>query len=229
MDDTNTSSPSIEPSHNEHGPVLHWSLSVVLLSLACAGAAWLSAMGATWGKSHNDAGAMTFALILLLGLDPFFMRRNHYFTPGSLVIVAGTGMAIAALSWLFRFNMIVFVWIGMTWALLSVARSTPRGKMIAHQIELEKANRTSWLNTRTEQSERMLTVYDFLTLLLAGFLFMAAYSAMAANVPLAESCEVHALLDKQDVTATTACMKAGANPALKNRQGRTPNHIKETQ
>jgi len=229
MDDTNASSPSIEPSHTEHGPVLHWSLSVALLSLACAASAWLSAMGTTWGVSHDDARAMTFALILLLGIDPFFMRRNHYFTLGGLIIVAGTGMTIAALSWLFRFNTIVFVWIGMTWALLSVARPTPRGKMIAHQIDLEKANRTSWLNTKTEQSERMLTVYDFLTLLLAGFLFMVAYSAVAADAPPADSCEVHLLLDKQDVTAATACVKAVANPALKNRHEQTPNDIKGTQ
>lgn len=183
MDDTKTSSPSIEPSHTADAPVLHWSLSVVLLSLACAAAAWVAAMGATWGKSHDDAGAMTFALMLLLGLDPFFMRRNHDFTPGGLVIVAGTGLAIAALSWLFRFNMIVFVWIGMTWALMSVARPTKRGEMIAHQIDLEKATRTSWINTKTEQSERMLVVYDFLTLLLVGFLLLAAWSAVAAEPP----------------------------------------------
>ena len=38
MDDTNTTAPPIEPSHTADAPVLHWSLSVVLLSLACAGA-----------------------------------------------------------------------------------------------------------------------------------------------------------------------------------------------
>jgi hypothetical protein len=111
---------------------------------------------------------MSFALIVLLGLDPFFMRRNHYFTFGEIVIVAGTGIGLAAMSWLFRFSTIVFVWVGMTWALLSVAHPTPHGKMIAHQIGLEKANRKSWLNTQTEQRERMLMVYDFLTVLLVG-------------------------------------------------------------
>jgi ankyrin repeat protein len=222
MDDTNASSPAIEPSHSEHAPVLHWSLSVVLLSLACAAAAWLSAMGATWGKSHDDAGAMTFALILLLGIDPFFMRRNHYFTPGGLVIVAGAGIAIAALSWLFRFNMIVFVWIGMTWALMSVAKPTQRGKLIAHQIDLEKATRTSWLNTKTEQSERMLVVYDFLTMLLVGFLLLAAWDTFAADSPPAESCDVQALMDKQDFTAATTCVKAGAAPNVRDKAGRGP-------
>jgi hypothetical protein len=176
MDDTNASSPPSESSHDADSPVLHWSVSVILLSLFCIAAAWVSAMGATWGKSHDDAGAMTFALILLLGIDPFFMRRNHYFTPGGLVIVAGVGLAIAALSWLFRFNTIVFVWIGMTWALLSVAHPTPRGKMIAHQIGLEKATRKSWLNTETEQRERMLIVYDFLTVLLVGVVLLTLWS-----------------------------------------------------
>lgn len=176
-------------------PVLHWGVSVALLSLACAAAAWVSAMGATWGESFDDAGAMTFALIFLLGFDPFFMRRNHDFTPRGLAAVAGIGMAIAALSWVFRFNTIVFVWIGMTWVLIYVAKPNPRGKMIAHQIELEKANQTSWINTRTEQSERMLMVYDFLTLLLVGFLCLAAYSAVAAETPPAKSCDVHALMD----------------------------------
>ena len=179
MDDTNTSSPSVEPSHTVDAPVVHWSISVVLLSIACAAVAWVSAMGATWGKSHDDAGAMTFALIFLLGIDPFFMRRNHYFTPGGLVIVAGIGMAIAALSWLFRFNMIVFVWIGMTCALMSVAKTPQWGTMIASQIDLEKtqkATRKSWINTQTEQSERMLIVYDFLTLLLVGVVLLALWS-----------------------------------------------------
>ena len=148
----------------------------MLLSIACAAVAWVSAMGATWGKSHDDAGAMTFALVFLLGIDPFFMRRNHYFTPGGLVIVAGIGMAIAALSWLFRFNMIVFVWIGMTWALMSVAKTTQRGRMIGAQIDREKATRKSWINTQTEQSERMLIVYDFLTLLLVGVVLLALWS-----------------------------------------------------
>lgn len=219
MDDTNASSPSIEPSHSEHAPVLHWSLSVVLLSLACAAAAWLSAMGATWGKSHDDAGAMTFALILLLGIDPFFMRRNHFFTPGGLLIVAGIGMAIAALSWLFRFNMIVFVWIGMTWALMSVARETQRGKAIAHQIALEKA---TYSNPPTGQNERKLMVYDFLTLLLIGFLFVAAFSAVAADAPPTESCDVHALMDKQDFATATTCVKNGVDPNVRNKIERGP-------
>ena len=222
MDDTKTSSPSIEPSHTADAPVLHWSLSVVLLSLACAAAAWVSAMGASWGKSHDDAGAMTFALILLLGIDPFFMRRNHSFTPGGLAIVAGTGMAVAALSWLFRFNTIVFVWIGMTWALMSVARPTQRGKMIAYQIDLEKVTRTSWINTKTEQSERMLVVYDFLTLLLVGFLLLAAWNTFAAESSPAAPCDVHALMDKQDFATATACVKNGADPNVRNKAERGP-------
>lgn len=152
---------------------LPWPFSLALLCAACIPAAWISALGASWGQSHDDAAAMSFALILLLGLDPFFMRRNHFFTLGGLAIVAGIGLGLATLSWLFRFNTIVFVWIGMTWALLSVAHPTPRGKMIAYQIGFEKANRKSWLNTQTERSERMLMVYDFFTVLLSGVVLLA--------------------------------------------------------
>lgn len=171
-----------EPSGEASAPPpLHWSASVLLLSLACLLAGWVCVLGASWGEAHEDAWAIVFALVVLLGIDPFFMRRNHYFTLGGLVAVGGVGLVIAATSALFRFNMIVFVWIGMTWALHSVARETQRGKMIAHQIGLEKATRKSWLNTETEQSERMLVVYDFLTLLLVGFLFLAAWSAVAAD------------------------------------------------
>lgn len=118
---------------------------------------------------------MSFALIVLLGLDPFFMRRNHFFTLGGLAIVAGAGLGLAALSWLFRFNTIVFVWIGMTVALQAVAHPTPRGKMITYQIGLEKANRKSWLNTQTERSERMLMVYDFFTVLLIGVVLLTTW------------------------------------------------------
>ncbi|GAB1394863.1 hypothetical protein MASR1M60_30270 [Rhodocyclaceae bacterium] len=176
-DSTPSKAPS-EPQPTPDRPLvpLSWPLSLVLLCAACIPAAWISALGASWGQSHDDAAAMTFALIILLGVDPFFMRRNHYFTFGGIVIVAGVGIGLASLSWLFRFNTIVFVWIGMTWALQAVAHPTPRGKMIAHQIGLEKANRKSWLNTQTERSERMLMVYDFLTVLFIGVVLLALWS-----------------------------------------------------
>lgn len=175
---SNPSETPPEPSPAPDHPVvsLPWPVSVALLCAACIPAAWISALGASWGQSHDDAAAMSFALIVLLGIDPFFMRRNHTFTLGGLAIVAGTGIGLAALSWLFRFNTIVFVWIGMTVALLSVAHPTPRGKMIAYQIAIEKANQKSWLNTQTERIERMLVVYDFLTVLLVGVVLLALWS-----------------------------------------------------
>lgn len=53
MNDANNPALSSESVRIEAAPVLHWGVSVALLSLACAAAAWVSAMGATWGDCRS--------------------------------------------------------------------------------------------------------------------------------------------------------------------------------
>lgn len=161
----------------EKTPRLPWPASTALLSLACVPVAWVCLAAAARGWPAQDVAPSAFALIVLLGVDPFFMRRNHAFTLGGLAVVFVVGVGLAALGWLFRFNLIVFAWIGMTWALQVLAHQTERGRMIQYQIQQEKAHRTSWFNTKTEQTERMLVVYDFATVLLVGAVLLALWWA----------------------------------------------------
>lgn len=118
-------------------------------------------------------GSVWFALVVLLGLNPFFMRRNHSFTLTGLLVVSGVGVGLAALGWLLGFNMIVFAWLGMTWVLLRVAQPTAWGKIVAHNIQLEQGTGKSKLPTKTEQHEHTLFLYDFATVLLIVLVLLA--------------------------------------------------------
>ncbi|MCE1183353.1 MAG: hypothetical protein LWW81_13790 [Rhodocyclales bacterium] len=137
---------------------LPWWLSVFLLSLLCYPIAWLC--------SHSAAKAWDllpsfFALVFLLGVQPFYLRRTGLLTLGGVVALAVVGLSIALLGWLFGGNAIVFVWLAMTWGLEILVKPTAYGRMIAAQISLEKSQGISRWNTPTEQAQRMLAVGDF--------------------------------------------------------------------
>ena len=144
-----------------------WQASTALLCLACVPVAWVCR--ATGARGWPDELApWVLMLIALVGSLPFYMRRNHAFTLGGIAVAVGVGLVLAALGWLLGVNSIVFVWLGMAWAVQAVAHATAHGRRIQQQIALEKANSTAWLNTKTEQAERMLFAYEFATVLLAG-------------------------------------------------------------
>ena len=157
-------------------PLLPWQASAALLSLACVPVAWLCLAAAARGWPQEGVGPWAFALVLLLGLGPFFMRRNCAFTLGGLAAVAAVGLGLAAAGWLFRFNFIVFAWLGMGWVLRVVARPTAWGRMVAHQIALEAAAQTHALDTPTARKERMLVVLDFAAVLLAGLVLLRVFA-----------------------------------------------------
>lgn len=83
-------------------------------------------------------------------MSPFFMSRNYDFTVGGLAAVFAVDMALALPGSLTDFNFIIFSWLGMTRAVQTLAHPSARGRMIQHQVALEKAQQKSWLNTRTK-------------------------------------------------------------------------------
>lgn len=160
---------------------LPWPQSTAILSLMCYPVAWLCTQSTA---GNDDLMAYAFTLVFLLGLDPFFMRRNRQFSLLGLLAVFGAGLGLAGFGWLISFNFIVVAWIGMTWTLQVAAQPTKYGNMIDYQIGLEKqspADRSRWLNTLTEQNERMLAVGDFVLVLIVGFLLLWAFNAIAAE------------------------------------------------
>ena len=153
-------------------PLLPWQASAALLSLACVPVAWLCLAAAVRGWPQEGVGPWALALVVLLGLGPFFMRRNCAFTLGGLAAVAAVGLGLAAAGWLFRFNFIVFAWLGMGWVLRVVARPTAWGRMVAHQIALETTVQRHALDTPTARKERMWVVMDVAAVLLAGLVLL---------------------------------------------------------
>jgi ankyrin repeat protein len=65
-----------------------------------------------------------------------------------------------------------------------------------------------------------------LKLLFAGFLTLVAPSALAVEpaptASSADTCNLHALMDRRDYDAATACVKTGADPNVRDAQGRGP-------
>ncbi len=161
---TNNASPST---------ALHWLVSTALLCVACLAVAWLTSRSAESWHSFSEVLPVWFALVILLGMSPFYMRRNYDFNLVGLLVVSGVGVGMAALGWLLGFNMIVFVWMGMTWVLLRVARPTARGNMVTHNIQLEQSASKSIFPTKTEQHERLLFLYDFAMVLLVILALLA--------------------------------------------------------
>ena len=156
-------------------PTLPWQASTALLCLACVPVAWVCRATGARGWP-DDLVPWVLTLIVLVGLLPYYMRRNHAFTLGGVAVVAGVGLVLAALGWLMGYNFIVLVWLGMAWAVRALAHATAHGRRIQHQIALEKSNSTVWLNTKTERAERMLAVYDFATVLLVGLVLLWLWS-----------------------------------------------------
>ena len=92
-------------------PTLPWQASTALLCLACVPVAWVCRATGARGWP-DDLVPWVLTLIVLVGLLPYYMRRNHAFTLGGLVIAAGVGLVLAALGWLMGYNFIVLVWLG---------------------------------------------------------------------------------------------------------------------
>lgn len=154
---------------------LPWQLSVMLLSLACYPVALICTVSGKAAVDRHDVMSLTGTLIFLLGFDPFFLRRNYRFNLAGILLVAGVGLAIGLVGWLFATNLVVLAWFGMTWMLARVVQPTTWGKMIQHQIELEKA---TYSNPPTGQKERMRMMGDFALAVVVLLLLLFAMNAL---------------------------------------------------
>jgi hypothetical protein len=154
---------------------LPWQLSVMLLSLACYPVALVCQACGKATVDRHEVMALTATLILLLGFDPFFLRRSHCFNLAGIVLIAGLGLAIGLVGWLFGTNLLVLVWFGMTWMLARVAQITAWGRMTQPQIELEESIDS---NPPTRQKEVLLMAGDFAIVAVIYLLLLLAGSAL---------------------------------------------------
>lgn len=153
---------------------LPWPASVLLLSLACYPIALVCAASGT-GKSADDVPAVTGTLIFLLGLVPFYARRDYEFNGIGLLAISGAGLILAGIGWLFGTNFIIVVYFGMAWAMGLAAQPTAYGKAIQHRIELESL---TYSNPPTAKRERLLHAWDFLIVLALGLLLLGLASVL---------------------------------------------------
>lgn len=156
---------------------LPWPASVLLLSLACYPIAWVC-MASAAAKEASDVPALAGTFIFLVGLVPFFARRDYWLNGGGLLAISGVGLAIAGIGWLFDSNFFVLVFFGMAWAMGLAAQPSAYGKATRHRIELEKL---TYGNPPTAIRERWLHTLDFLTVLGLGLMLLWAYSAFAGD------------------------------------------------
>lgn len=59
---------------------LHWATNTLLMSLACLAIGWINANNPAVHPNFDNALVNSSVLIWLVGLQPFFMRRNYFFT-----------------------------------------------------------------------------------------------------------------------------------------------------
>lgn len=152
--------------------ILPWPASVALLSLACY---LIALVCAASGAGMDHVPSLTGTLIFLLGLTPFYLRRDYEFNSLGLLVISAVGLVIAGVGWLFGTNFVVLVWMGMAYVMTRLGFPTARGKAIQHRIELEKL---TYSHPPTGKKEGLLEMWDFFTVLGAGLVLLwAIYAA----------------------------------------------------
>ena len=197
---------------------LLWLLPTLLLSFMAWPIAWPCDIQS---KGGAEIGSTVVAQILLVGLIPFYDRRNRVFGLGGIVVVAISGLVIAAFGRMAGANVIVLVVLAQMAVLTLSNRLTTRGEHIFQRIEQEKAT-TRWLATKTEQSERMLELKDFAVVILIGVLLLIAVNAFAGEPEGPSSCDIHELMTRGKYEAATICIRSGADPNVRDSLGRGP-------
>lgn len=162
-----------EPDTRTVENFLPWWQSVALLSAVTYPIAFLC----TAHGSDVQMGAVYWALVYLAALIPFFSRRTTVHTLVQILFIALIGLGIALFGWLLKANPVFFVWMGMALAVDHFSVTLPYGQLIAEQITLEKEQpgASKWINPPTTQNQRMLFVYDLVTVLLIGFVGVWLY------------------------------------------------------